>query len=326
MGRYRLLLLAVIVAAGGLVPAAATAKVAGPNGRIVFGREDFAHDLTVVYTANPDGSNVKRLLPAGIGAGGPHWSPDGSRIAVGSTLDTPCCDIFLYSAVIVNPDTGAYRTLPMQSPRVVTFCTIWSSDATRLACEGFNDFDSSVSGVYTIRSSDGGDLTRITDAAGGADIPIDYSPDGTRILYGHSLGDGDRHAALWVINVDGTHKHQLTPDGFFDDDGSWSPDGRWIAFEHRGSLFAIHPNGTRLHKIPLQTSSLNRAGDVVYSPNGNKITFLLFTQHSGKAFREGIATANADGTGVRWLTNSPSFDHQTDWGPHPLIRSRGPRR
>ena len=58
MGRYRLLLLAVIVAAGGLVPTAATAKVAGPNGRIVFGREDFAHDLTVVSTANPDGSIV----------------------------------------------------------------------------------------------------------------------------------------------------------------------------------------------------------------------------------------------------------------------------
>jgi len=315
----RIMLFGVLVGAAIVAPSA-SAKVAGPNGRIVFGREDFAHDLTIVYTANPDGSHVKRLLPAGIGAGSPHWSPDGSRIAVGSALDTPCCDIFPYSAVIVNPDTGAYRTLPMQSGRVTTFCTIWSPNARRLACEGFNDNDSSPNGVYTIRSSDGGDLTRITNSGGGSDIPIDYSPDGTRILYAHSVGEDDPQAALWMVDVDGTHKHQLTPNGFFDDDGSWSPDGRWIAFEHNGSLVAIHPNGTRLHTIRLKACRLVGAGDVVWSPNGRKITFLLVTKTGPGSFREGIATANADGSNVHWVTTSPSFDHQTDWGPHPRIR------
>jgi hypothetical protein len=28
--------------------------------------------------------------------------------------------------------------------------------------------------------------------------------------------------------------------------------------------------------------------------------------------REEIATANADGTDVRWVTNSPTFDHEDD--------------
>lgn len=320
MRLHRALLLAVLVAAA-LAPAA-TAKVAGSNGRIVFSREDFANGITIVYTANPDGSHVKRLLPAGIGAGQPHWSPDGSRIAVASTLDTPCCDVFPYSAVIINPDTGAIRTLPMLSQRVGTLCTVWSPNAKRLACDGENDNNFAVNGVYTIRTSDGGGLKRITNARGGDDIPIDYSPDGTWILYGQTgpFHQCDHHSALWVVRVDGTDNHQLTPNGFCDDDGSWSPDGAWIAFEHRGSLFAVRPNGTRLHKIPLKTSSLNRAGDVVWSPNGEKISFLLFTQTSNGTGHEGIATANADGSDVRWVTTSPTFDHEDDWGPHPLIR------
>ncbi|MDX6546872.1 MAG: hypothetical protein QOG33_422 [Gaiellales bacterium] len=303
-----------------LAPVSASGKVAGQNGRIVYSREDFDNGLTIVYTANPDGSHVRRLLPAGIGAGSPHWSPDGSKIAVGSTLDQPCCDVFPYSAVIVDPDSGSYRTLPMLSQHVLTFCTIWSPNAKRLACDGENDNDFSVNGVYTIRSSDGHGLRRVTNANGGDDIPIDYSPDGTKILYGHTgpFHKCDSHSALYVVNTDGTHNHQVTPAGFCDDDGSWSPNGRWIAFEHRGSLFAVHPGGTQLHKIPLETSSLNSAGDVVWSPNGRKISFLLFTRTAAGS-QEGIATANADGSNVQWVTHSPTFDHEDDWGPHPLI-------
>jgi Tol biopolymer transport system component len=315
-----------LVAAAALAPAPASGKVGGPNGRIVFSREDFDSGLTIVYTVNPDGSGLRRLLPAGIGAGQPHWSPDGSRIAVVSTLDQPCCDVFPYSAVIVNPDTGATRTLPMQSQLVTTFCNIWAPDARRLACDGENDNNGAVNGIYTVRTSDGGGLQRVTNANGGDDIPIDYSPDGAWILYGHTgpFHGCDSHSALWVVRVDATDNHQLTPNGFCDDDGSWSPDGSWITFEHKGSLFAVRPDGTQLHKIPLHTSSFRRAGDVVWSPDGRKISFLLYTSTGPGTGREGIATANIDGTDVRWLSNSPTFDHEADWGPHPLISSSAP--
>jgi hypothetical protein len=46
-----------------------------------------------------------------------------------------------------------------------------------------NDNDPSVDGVYTVRSSDGGDLKRITN---GPDVPIDYSPDGRQIVFGRA--------------------------------------------------------------------------------------------------------------------------------------------
>jgi Tol biopolymer transport system component len=311
-----LIMLAMALVAAGAIMAPAQAKPPGSNGQIVFARDDPALGDTVVYTANPDGSHMHRLLP-GFTAESPHWSPDGSEVAVASGLGaTDCCP---YSAVIVNPDTGGYRALPMQDPAVFTFCTIWSADGRRLACEGGNDSDPSVNGVYTIRSSDGGGLKRLTNSHGGHDLPIDYSPNGKRLVFARMGPFGcDRHSALYVIRLDGRGLHRITPWGFCDDDGSWSPEGTRIAFEHRGSLFVVHPDGRGLAKIPLVTHGRSFVGDFTWSPNGNKLVFLLITQTAAHSFQEGIATANADGTDIRQITNSPTFDHMTDWGTHPL--------
>jgi Tol biopolymer transport system component len=316
----------VAVALFALAALPAGAKVSGTNGRIAFAREDPALGDTVTYTANPDGSHMQPLLPS-FTSGSPHWSPDGSEVAVNSSLGVPCCD-FPYSAVIINPDTGSFRTLAMQDPNVATFCSIWSPNATRLACLGDSP-DASVRGVYTIRSSDGGGLTRITNAEGASDVPIDYSPDGRQIVFGRVDPD-DHHctkrSALYVVNVDGSGLRRITPWGFCDDDGSWSPDGKEIAFEHRGSLFVVHPDGSDLAKIPLATDSRSFAGDFSWSPNGQKIVFLLFSPTSppsggpAASFQEGIGTANADGTDLQQVTSSPTFDHQPDWGTHPPVK------
>jgi Tol biopolymer transport system component len=327
-GRLRLVLLfAFAVAAVVALPAAA--KVPGQNGRIVFSRAtpDFQDSNT--YTMNPDGSDVQPLFPA-FGSGSPHWSPDGTQVVVQSSLGVLCPPCVVYT-VVINPDTGNYRVItPEGPPAVFQNCSIWSPDASHFACDGENDNDRSVNGVYTIRSSDGGGLTRITNAGGMADIPIDYSPDGTQIVFGRVDPD-DHHctksSALFVVNADGSGSpRRITPFGFCDDDGSWSPDGKEIAFAHGPSLFVVHPDGTGLAKIPLATDSRTFAGDVSWSPDGKKITFLVFTPTGAPAggphasFQGGIATANADGTDVQQLTTTPTFDHEADWGSHPLIK------
>lgn len=127
--------------------------------------------------------------------------------------------------------------------------------------------------------------------------------------------EGD--SALFVVAVDGGGVQRITPWGYSDNQGSWSPDGAKIAFEHLGSLFVVHPDGTGLAKIPLAISSRSRAGDFAWSLDGEKIVFLLFTRTGPQSFQEGIATANADGSGVQQVTNSPTCDHQADWGHHP---------
>jgi len=314
-----------VIAVVGLVAGTgpAQAKVPGPNGQIVFVRTDFSTGKQNIYFVNPDGSHLRKLVfPWDVDV--PHWSPSGSRIAFVTSLNRcpPTCLGHAHT-VILNPDTGHYRILQAADPNLFTSCTVWSPDASHFACDGENDNNQSVNGLYTIRSSDGLGLKRITNAHGLADIPIDYSPDGSQIVFGRVDPFGHactKSSAIFVVNVDGTGLHRITPWGFCDDDGNWSPDGKEIAFVHQtgrspGSIFVVHPDGSGLAKIPLATNSWSSAGDVCWSPDGKKMVFILADPTSF-----GIATANAEGTDVQEVTSAPNgwLDHEADWGPHPL--------
>jgi Tol biopolymer transport system component len=307
-----------------LVPIVVTgpvqAKVPGPNGQIVFLRHDSESDTNNIYLVNPDGDHLRQLsFPFDTDV--PHWSPDGTKIAfnTGLNLCPPTC---LGHTVIIDPDTGQYLILQPPDPTLFTSCTVWSPNAERFACEGGSDADPSRNGIYTIRTSDGGDLTQVTSIPGGDDVPIDYSPDGTKIVFGRNPnGPRGRNQALFVVNVDGSGLHRITPWGWSDDDGSWAPDGSRIVFEHFGSLFTVHPDGSGLSKIKLQTRSSTTAFtafDAGWSPDGTKIVFSLSVQGPAGSVVEGIATANADGSAVQMITSSPTRDHKADWGPHPL--------
>jgi hypothetical protein len=65
--------------------APAQAKTPGPNGQIVFSRYDPAFGDDATYIMNPDGSNVRPLFPS-FASNTPHWSPDGSKLAVQAPL------------------------------------------------------------------------------------------------------------------------------------------------------------------------------------------------------------------------------------------------
>ena len=214
--------LAAVVAA--IAATSAAAKPPGTNGLISFTRFDPALHQDVVYTINPDGSGERPLL---VGAESGHWSPDGSRILVGPD----CC-----AERILNPDNGSYSELPTFYPDLGLFlgCNVWSPDGAQLACEGFGD-QPSADGVYTIRSSDGGDVRRVTSGADD-DYPGDYSPNGKRIVFLRSSFDSGL-AALYTVKLDGSDLRQITPTSRLLDftGGSWSLQGNDILFSAKPS-------------------------------------------------------------------------------------------
>ena len=302
------------------IPAAANPR--GSNGRIVFARFDPALGDDFIYTANPDGSQEQQMLSTG--AEGPRWSPDGSRIVAFPH------DVDNVSARIVNPDNGSYRDIANPEPgRFFLPCNgPWSPDGQRLTCEAFSD-DGSLDGIFTLRSSDGGGLTRVTSDPGGEDCPGDYSPNAKHLVF---LRANETTFALFTVKVDGRDARQITPDGsdqFFINFncGSWSPQGNEILFSahapgtDRSTIWAVHSDGSGLRKIPIPGcgGAISNPASVGcfnprWSPDGTKIVFNRLHRPES----EDIYTVNADGTNPMPAVTSPLDDEDTDWGTHPL--------
>ena len=126
----------------------AHAEYPGPNGQIAFGRLDRAIDGHHVFTADPDGTDERRLLPGD--AESPFWSPDGSRVLVTlSRADTPL------RPATLNPDGSGFTLLDNAAPMDIA-CSAWSPDGARLLCQGHSEQHPDLKGIYTARATDGG--------------------------------------------------------------------------------------------------------------------------------------------------------------------------
>lgn len=326
-------LLASAVAVAAAAAITAGGKAPGQNGRIAFALSDPVLDGTVTYTANADGSHVEQLVSAAP-AGEPRWSPDGNEVAVLA----PCTDgEENCAAVIVNADTGAVRQLKAPDPTLFTGCLQWSPDGKRLACMGFGEPDSSRNGIYTIRSSDGGDLTRMTSNPGGEDLPGDYSPDGKRFVFARFVQEGEPPIGLFVVKTDGSHLRRITPPGMIlSSPGDWSPQGNRVLFARRvsadvlSSLWVVRSDGSELREIqldaepacggPISDPASRGCIHPRWSPDGKKIVFSLWTRAAkGDGEVENVYTVNADGTGLTQITHGGDSDGTPDWGTHPPI-------
>jgi hypothetical protein len=151
-------------ASAGSASASATpsSKGSAPTGHIGYGR--FENGAVSMFTANADGSGVKALLP-GSGGEGPKWSPDGSQLAVSAHNHG-----FLVGSVVRADGTHQHVFRhPAGAPNLP--CTIWSPDAKRMACEGFDDTHPGRAGVYTVSARDGGNTRSASPGIGTRPAP-----------------------------------------------------------------------------------------------------------------------------------------------------------
>jgi Tol biopolymer transport system component len=313
----RTLILTSLLALAALLPAAAPATPAGTNGQILFARDsDFPGEGGILYTINPDGSQEHAVLQLGLEC--PRWSPDGTHVAAcgGGTGGGG-------AATIIDADDGSYRVVPDPDPEnLFTACPVWSPDAALLACESFGEVDPALNGIYTIRSSDGGGLTRLTSNPGGDDLPGEYSPNGKRFVFAR-INDDANFAALSVVKVNDRAVRQITAgDAQPSSGGDWSPQGNDIVFSRHvngnphSTLWLVHANGSGLRSLDvpgLSCGDPDGCRDPHWSPDGTKVVFQGITPETGS----NIYTVNADGTGLRQVSHGGS-DNFPDWGVHPL--------
>jgi Tol biopolymer transport system component len=252
--------------------------------------------------------------------------------------------------VIVDPDTGGSRIVPADplfqcvtpecevNDAAGLGCPIWSHDGSLLACTGLSETDPSAAGVYTVRSSDGGDLTNIFhfDASKHwTDFPVarDFSPNGQQLLYVQTAGVN--RSGLFLVNLDGTDKRRVSPVGLLtnhDEEASFSPDGRWILFSaypaenHRRTVYLVHPDGTGFHEVFPECGGRSTdptsigCGNATWSPDGSKVVYFRTEPNGNGAYASGIVSERLDGTDLQVIARGMGYRalEFPDWGTHPL--------
>ena len=185
----RRVLALVVVAGAALGPAGsagfASARETGPaggpaaaNGRIAYVTDSRGCDDCHVFTILPDGSDRVRLTRCAVG--GPEWSPDGTRLIFPAFAEDG-----RVTTATINADGTGFAVFEIPDPTLNVACWSWSPDGTRLVCESWDDTQPDRAGLYTVSSTDGQELERLTaNPYGGARLPGDFSPDGTRYVFG----------------------------------------------------------------------------------------------------------------------------------------------
>jgi Tol biopolymer transport system component len=213
-----------------------------------------------------------------------------------------------------------------------------------------------LSDVFVVRPAGSG-LQRLTNTADrgaftrpavsqGAVVP---SPDGRTLLFARSEHPGELPftTGLWIMNAGGTGSRRLleAEEGRLDLPGSWSPDGRTIAFT-RCRWMPPGPQGMTPNTCTVQTISstgedltelAERASAPAYSPDGKRIAFLSDRDEHGTHltgsdevdFANELYVMDADGGNPERLTETERLDEESpSWSPDgERIASarRGPR-
>jgi Tol biopolymer transport system component len=257
------------------------------NGTIIFYRTDDARSTNTAFSIQPDGSGETELEPGGLAPGVP--SPDGRRIAVHELVPdpspTPGAETAWLRPGIINADGSGFRLLDAYPDRDMHLDPVgWTRDASRIyVYSGGEDVSAADMGLYTVRASDGGDLTRIFQTPAGYNDFVVLSPDGTKILINRSSDDFDR--TLYIIDADGSNLRRVTPRDlnvvdleFYDAISyDWAPDGSRIAFgaqltgnDDPPTLLVMNADGSGRQAV---VGSGTGAVSAQWSPDGTLIAF-----------------------------------------------------
>lgn len=124
--------------------------------------------------------------------------------------------------------------------------------------------------------------------------------------------DGDME--IFVMDIDGSNKVQLTDNTDSDEGAAISNDGKKIAFvsDRNGSnkLFTMNFDGSNITELNFAVQV--RGNNYDWSPDNSKIVF------SGTPFGESteeVFTINADGSNLQRLTNDSFDNSDPDWSP-----------
>jgi Tol biopolymer transport system component len=286
------------------------------KGKILFARAGGQFGDETTFTANADGSGEKRVRPLDDGCC-PRWAADGRHFLISAAAPND-----RVTTGIVDANGSKERDIPLPDKTLNLGPGAWSRDGKRLTFDGWDVAKPGRNGAYMARASDGGDLVRITHSPSGLhDIPLDFAPDGSRILFVRPPQERTEPVGpLFVVNIDGSHLQRITPKGI---DAAytarWSPDAKWIIFSgaywevSAGPIWMMHPDGSGLHKLFVDDAGSRAATTPTWSPDGRLILFALTPADGDVHAANELYVIKADGSGLTKVVDTPDCKREPDW-------------
>ncbi len=191
-----------------------------------------------IYTATPDGGDLRRLTTTpGYDAEG-TVSPDGTRIVFTSLRDG---DLDIYTMNVDGSDVRRLTTTPGYDGGPV-----YSFDGTQIAYRAWHPATPADLAAYRallasnlvrpsrmeiwVMNADGTNQRQVTNL-GGANFAPAFHPDGQRIIFSSNYTDPrSRNFDLYLVRVDGTGLTPVTTHGDFDSFPMFSRDGSTLVF------------------------------------------------------------------------------------------------
>lgn len=210
----------------------------------------------------------------------------------------------------------------------------WSADGSRMFFSGLFKAPEAVKTQIYEAAADGSGAAALPRSIEGI-FPV-FSPDGHTLAYAVrrrrvSPRGGPasifRSVSTWLLDVGSGKVKQLTPwrNNLYVYPSSFSPDGSILALSRgsdrngvfHDSVVALHLDGSGAGVLA------DNAGEAVYSPDGSKVALIVIGRRSTYKLSQGstdvtptdIAVANADGSGLKKLTQTKALEVGPSWDP-----------
>jgi len=291
-------------------PSPSVAPSVGPasDGVIVYLRGQEGTPGARLRSVRPDGGGERTLVDDGLCCFA--LSRDGARLIV---------ELDIERAATLDIDGSGFQLLGRPDPALFAEFFLWAPSGERILFHGWKNDDPATGGIFSVRSTDGGDLARVAKGPGG---PVAFSPGGKKLMYvlERATHDGPiLEGDLFVANADGSHPIRVNPESapvpIEPSDGppaAWSPDSTRIAytaFDAPGSraIYIAKPDGSERRRVP---NVRDIAQDVEWSPDGSWLAFA-----TGTGINTKVEVVRPDGSDRHVVTSTPLGSCCPVWSP-----------